>query len=55
MRTVPETATYAAAVHLLVSRDAAAAIDRASLNETDRIAYDVFKYQREDDQHYRKM
>jgi hypothetical protein len=28
-RTVPETATYAAAVHLLVSRDAGAAIERA--------------------------
>jgi hypothetical protein len=28
-RTVPETATYAAAVHLLVSREAAAAIERA--------------------------
>jgi hypothetical protein len=28
-RTVPETATYAAAVHLLVSRDANAAIERA--------------------------
>ena len=28
---------------------ALAAIDRAALNATDRIAYDVFKYQREDD------
>ena len=28
-----------------------AAIDRAALNPTDRLAYDVFKYQREDDLH----
>ena len=34
-RTVPETATYAAAVHLLVSRDAAAAIERALRRKDD--------------------
>jgi hypothetical protein len=34
-RTVPETATYAAAVHLLVSRDAAAAIERAMRRKDD--------------------
>jgi hypothetical protein len=34
-RTVPETATYAAAVHLLVSRDATAAIDRALRRKDD--------------------
>jgi hypothetical protein len=34
-RTVPETATYAAAVHLLVSRDAVAAIERALRRKDD--------------------
>jgi hypothetical protein len=34
-RTVPETATYAAAVHLLVSRDSAAAIERALRRKDD--------------------
>jgi hypothetical protein len=34
-RTVPETATYAAAVHLLVARDAAAAIERALRRKDD--------------------
>jgi hypothetical protein len=34
-RTVPETATYAAAVHLLVARDAAAAIERAMRRKDD--------------------
>jgi hypothetical protein len=34
-RTVPETATYAAAVHLLVTRDAAAAIERAMRRKDD--------------------
>src|SRR5215212_6424983 len=34
-RTVPETATYAAAVHLLVSRDASAAIERALRRKDD--------------------
>jgi hypothetical protein len=34
-RTVPETATYAAAVHLLVSRDAVAAIERAMRRKDD--------------------
>jgi len=34
-RTVPETATYAAAVHLLVARDTAAAIERAMRRKDD--------------------
>ena len=34
-RTVPETATYAAAVHLLVSREASAAIERALRRKDD--------------------
>lgn len=34
-RTVPETATYAAAVHLLVARDAVAAIERAMRRKDD--------------------
>ena len=34
-RTVPETATYAAAVHLLVARDATAAIERAMRRKDD--------------------
>jgi hypothetical protein len=34
-RTMPETATYAAAVHLLVSREATAAIDRALRRKDD--------------------
>jgi hypothetical protein len=34
-RTVPETATYAAAVHLLVSRDAVAAIERSMRRKDD--------------------
>ena len=34
-RTVPETATYAAAVHLLVARDAAAVIERAMRRKDD--------------------
>jgi uncharacterized protein (DUF885 family) len=42
---------YYAAEKAAAEQDLAAlaAIDRASLNPTDRLAYDVFKYQREDD------
>jgi len=45
------TDEYYAAEKAAAERDLAAlaAIDRETLNPTDRIAYDVFKYQREDD------
>ena len=45
------TDEYYAGERAAAERDLAAlaAIDRAALNPTDRLAYDVFKYQREDD------
>ena len=45
------TDAYFAAERAAAEEDLAAlrAIDRDALNATDRLAYDVFKYQREDD------